>query len=185
MTEAPNRLAQKPTHPVAVVLVGHGGVPADYPRERVRRLMTLEARRQAEGSPMTEEERQLDAELRNHPRTDATDPYQAGLEQVAAVLRSHLPEHRVSVAYNEFCAPSVPDAVEEAIASGAREVVLLSSMMTPGGSHSEVEIPALVDELRARYRGAVIRYAWPFDLHAIAELMAAQVARFAAAEAAE
>ena len=41
ITDAPTRRA--------VVLVGHGGVPRDYPRERLMQLRGLEARRRAPG----------------------------------------------------------------------------------------------------------------------------------------
>jgi sirohydrochlorin cobaltochelatase len=58
----------------AVVLVGHGGVPRDYPRDRLLRLRGLEARRRATGAPVSVEEAALDAELRHWPRTPATDP---------------------------------------------------------------------------------------------------------------
>jgi sirohydrochlorin cobaltochelatase len=169
----------------AVVLVGHGGVPTDFSRAKVRRLMTLEGERRSSGRPMSDEECALDAELRSHPRTPRTDPYQAGLECLAGALRTRLPDAALYLAYNEFCAPSVPEAVERAIAAGAEDVVLLSSMMTPGGSHSEVEIPELVAELQQAHPEVSIRYAWPFDVREVAALMAAQVARFAQRIAAE
>jgi sirohydrochlorin cobaltochelatase len=161
-----------------VVLVGHGAVPKDYPRSRVRRLLTLEAERLASGAPISDEERELDRELRDHPRTPETDPYKAGLECLAYALWQRLSDQRLYVAYNEFCAPSVPDAVQQAIDAGAHEVILLSSMMTPGGSHSELEIPELVEELSRVHPEVPIRYAWPFDVGAIADLMAGQVACF-------
>jgi sirohydrochlorin cobaltochelatase len=51
-------------------------------------------------------------------------------------------------------------------------------MVTPGGSHSEIEIPAILRRVRCRYPEMAIRYAWPFDLSAVASLLAAQVKRF-------
>ena len=71
----------------AVVLVGHGGVPRDYPRERLMRLRALETRRRGSGSPPSQEEAALEHELRHWPRTPANDPYQAGLKSLAAHLR--------------------------------------------------------------------------------------------------
>jgi sirohydrochlorin cobaltochelatase len=160
-----------------IVLVGHGGVPRDFPRDKVRRLMQLEAQRQAHALPVGEEEAALDRELRDHPRTPETDPYKFGLEQLAAALRMRL-RAQLLVAYNEFCAPSVPEAVDAAVMHGAREVVLVSSMMTPGGSHSEEEIPELVRELRIKHHDVSIRYAWPFDMSALAGFMVEHLARF-------
>lgn len=67
----------------AVVLVGHGGVPSDYPRDRLVRLRSLEARRRAVGGAISDEERELDRHGRAWPRSARTDPYQAGLLAVA------------------------------------------------------------------------------------------------------
>jgi sirohydrochlorin cobaltochelatase len=50
-------------------------------------------------------------------------------------------------------------------------------MLTPGGVHSEVEIPTALGELRRTHPSVRFDYAWPFDLDAVARLLAAQVAR--------
>lgn len=168
----PTMTERKPSPREAVILVGHGGVPSDYPREKVRRLMTLESQRRPTGAPMGAEEAALDAELRNHPRTPETDPYQAGIERLARSLRAtlgqHLPGAALYVAYNEFCAPSVDDAVAQAVADGAEHVHIMSTMLTPGGSHAEEELPELVTELQAKFPQCTLTYAWPVDLDAFA-----------------
>ena len=51
-------------------------------------------------------------------------------------------------------------------------------MFTPGGSHSEVEIPEILDHLRPQYPEVELRYAWPFDLKLIANTLTEQVQRF-------
>jgi sirohydrochlorin cobaltochelatase len=51
-------------------------------------------------------------------------------------------------------------------------------MFTPGGSHSEVEIPEILEHLRPQYPGVELRYAWPFDLSLVAGTLAEQVRRF-------
>ncbi len=161
-----------------VVLVGHGGVPKDFPRERLARLKALEAQRRGSGRGPTPEEAALERELRTWPRTPETDPYQAGLEALAARLAPLLDGALFALAYNEFCAPWVDEAVEKLIAAGATEITVVPSMFTPGGSHSQEEIPAVLAPLQARHPGVVIRYAWPFDLADVARLLAEQVARF-------
>jgi sirohydrochlorin cobaltochelatase len=161
----------------AIVLIGHGGVPKDYPRERLSRLRALESRRQAVGGAMDPEERTLDRDIRFWPRTPSNDPYQAGLEALAARLRPRLDGAPLIVAYNEFCAPSIEDAVESLVAAGVDDLLLLSAMMTPGGSHSEIEIPEAVDLLQRRFPDARIRYLWPYDLDALADFLQSQVAR--------
>jgi sirohydrochlorin cobaltochelatase len=160
----------------ALVLVGHGAAAKDTPRAKVGRLRTLEAeRRRAPGTPMSEEESALDHEVRHWPRTRDNDPYAAGIEELAAQLRPRV--GRLVVAYNEFCAPSIPEAVGALLAEGVTHVTLITTMVTPGGVHAEVEIPEEVAELRARFPDASIVFAWPFDLEAVADLLASTAQR--------
>jgi sirohydrochlorin cobaltochelatase len=161
-----------------VVLVGHGGIPKDYPRELVTKLRALETKRRATGGPPTPEELELDTKIRRWPRTPQTDPYRAGLEALAALLKVSLNGDLFAVAYNEFCAPTVEEAVEALIAGGATAITLVPSMLTPGGSHSEIEIPETLKHLRAKHPGIELRYAWPFDLGQVASMLAGQIQRF-------
>ena len=163
----------------AVVLVGHGGIPKDCPSELVTKLKRLEAQRRAAGTPMSAEERDLETKIRRWPRTTATDPYQSGLEAVAARLKPHLDGALFAVAYNEFCAPTLEESINELVKQGATEVIVTTTMFTPGGSHSEVEIPEILARLRPRYPNLELRYAWPFDLQRVADTLAEQIRRFA------
>jgi len=161
-----------------VILVGHGGVAKDCPRELVRRFKELEGARAARGGEPTDEELAVDRQIRHWPRTPATDPYKAGLECLAAGLQSMLPEERVVVAYNEFCAPSLEEAVAQLAGEGASVISVATSMLTPGGVHSEQEIPEILERLRRRHAGVELRYAWPFDMNRVARLLADQVHQF-------
>ena len=157
-----------------VILVGHGGIPSDCPRELIAEFKRLEAA--AHGKP-SKELAAVDAKLRNWPRTAQTDPYKAGLEAVAEALRRRLPDHSVVEAYNEFCAPSLEDAFETAIKAGATHVTAISTMFTRGGVHSESEIPQVMERLQRRHPKVTARYTWPFDLDAVARFMASEIAR--------
>ena len=161
-----------------VVLVGHGGIPKDCPQDLVTKLKRLEAQRRAAKLPPSQEETDLDRTIRRWPRTEATDPYRNGLEAVAAQLRPLLDGILFAVAYNEFCTPTLEEAVEDLIKQGASQITVTTTMFTPGGSHSEIEIPEILAQLRRRYTGIELRYAWPFDLHQIAETLLQQVRRF-------
>ncbi len=161
-----------------VVLVGHGGVPKDYPRELLMKLKTLEANRRATRAEPTPEEIELETHLRRWPRTPLTDPYQAGLEALAAQLKPALNGAAFAIAYNEFCSPTVDDAVEQMIATAVTTITVVPSMLTPGGSHSEIEIPESLERLRAKHPHVDLRYAWPFDLTQVAAMLAAQLRRF-------
>ncbi|XXX73049.1 CbiX/SirB N-terminal domain-containing protein [Sorangium sp. So ce134] len=161
----------------AVILVGHGAPAADCPRELVMRLKALEGRRAASGGAPSPEERELEAKVRGWPRTPENDPYRAGLERLAAELAPLLGGAELLVAYNEFCAPTLAEAVAAAVRVGATEVQVVPSMLTPGGVHAEVEIPEAIARLRAEHPSVTLRYAWPFDLAEVARLFAAQLAR--------
>jgi len=70
------------------------------------------------------------------------------------------------------------ESVEELIKKGATHITVTTTMFTPGGAHSEVEIPEILDSLRPRHPEIELRYAWPFDLQVIAKILAEQVRRF-------
>jgi sirohydrochlorin cobaltochelatase len=161
----------------AVILVGHGGVPTDCPRTLVTRLKTLEAQRRASGQAPSAEELDLDRRIRHWPRTPQTDPYRDGLEALAAALRPLLHDASLAIAYNEFCTPTLEEAAEAVIAAGATSITVVPSMLTPGGVHSEVEIPETLDHLHLRYPGIVFQYAWPVDLGLVARMLADQLGR--------
>ncbi|MEO5956309.1 MAG: CbiX/SirB N-terminal domain-containing protein [Nitrospiraceae bacterium] len=162
-----------------VILIGHGGIPKGCPHELVTKLKRLESQRRAAKMPPSAEEIELDTTIRQMPRTPETDPYQSGLETVAAQLRANLGDVLFAVAYNEFCAPTLEASVEELVQKGATHITVTTTMFTPGGSHSEVEIPEILDHLRQQYPGVALHYAWPFDLKLVASMLAEQVKRFA------
>jgi len=161
-----------------VILVGHGGIPKGCPQELVTKLKRLEAQRRATKQPPSQEERELDTKIRQWPRTAETDPYQSGLQAVAARLQSQLDGVLFAIAFNEFCAPTLEESVEALIKQGATHITVTTTMFTPGGSHSEVEIPEILDHLRPQYPGVELRYAWPFDLQLVANTLAEQIRRF-------
>lgn len=185
-----------PTRPdsprLGVVLIGHGAPATDCPPRLIGELMSLEWRGDhshgqgghdhhgAGGSRAAE----LDAQIRNWPRTEANDPYKAGLERLAAVLRPLLPTDLFAIGYNEFCQPTIAAAVEGVIRAGATRVLVMSTMMTPGGVHSERDIPRALEPVRAQHPAVAIDYVWPFDLHDVAALLAGHVRRTAGAASA-
>ena len=124
-----------------VVLVGHGGIPKDYPGDLVTKLKRLEAQRRAAGVPMSHEEYELDQKIRQWPRTPDTDPYQAGLELLAASLQPLLHGARFSTAYNEFCTPTLSEAIEQQIADGANDITVISTMFTPAARTRNTKFP--------------------------------------------
>lgn len=162
----------------AVVLIGHGGTASDIPKPAIGELKRLEGERQARREPtMSAREAELDRLVREWPRTPETDPYKYGVEDIARALAPKLGGRRLVTAYNEFCAPSVEDAIEGLVKDGFTRVTLVSTMFTRGGVHAECEIPGIVIEARKKHPGVVIEYAWPFDADFVASFLAAQIER--------
>ena len=118
---------------------------------------------------------ELDAQIRDWPRRAGNDPYQTGLEQVADALRPLLSAALVAVCYNEFCRPSIPEAIDQVIRQGATRVVVIPSMLTPGGVHAERDIPQALAAVRRAHPTIAIQYVWPFDVRQVAELLAQHV----------
>jgi sirohydrochlorin cobaltochelatase len=164
----------------AVVLIGHGASATDTPRQLVAELKRLEgermARREMEMSPR---EAEVDKIVREWPRTPDNDAYKAGVDLIAAALAPKLPGKTLVVAYNEFCAPSVEDAIERLVGEGYSRIDLISTMFTRGGIHAECEIPGIVLASRKKYPGVVIEYAWPYEPAFIADFLSAQLTKSA------
>lgn len=156
----------------AVILVGHGGLPKDCPRETILQFKQMERERKASGAPATRQEKELEKTIREWPRTPENDPYKAGLEALAEKLEPLLEGVPLVLAYNEFCAPTVADAVAGLAARGITRIQVAPTMLTPGGSHSEIEIPEILNGLRAHHPNLEIHYAWPTDLELLARLFA-------------
>ena len=161
-----------------VILVGHGGLPKDCPREVIQQFKQLERERKASGQPATAQERDLEKQIREWPRTPENDPYKAGLEQLAERLEPLLDGAPLVLAYNEFCAPTLEDAVADLAGRGISRITVVPSMLTPGGSHSEIEIPEILDDLRIRHPALDIRYAWPTNLDLLAGMLANHLKNF-------
>jgi sirohydrochlorin cobaltochelatase len=154
------------------ILVGHGAVPKDAPKSLVEEFKRLERT-----SPGSSELREVDRKLRNWPRTSQTDPYKEGLEKIAESLQKRMPNHSVLEAYNEFCSPSLEEALEFAARQGAESITVIPTMFTRGGIHSETEIPEIIEKFSKERPQISTNYVWPFDLETIATMLAEEINR--------
>jgi len=170
-----------------VVLVMHGVPPSDFPRDEAGEYFRLHGEfgdehhaPQSGRDPRSGARRryaELDEKMRLWPRTPENDPYHSGSLRLAQELR-RATGLDVIVAFNEFCGPSVDEALALAASNGAGKVVAITPMMTSGGGHSEVDIPNAVERARREHPQVEFAYAWPFNEEEIAGFLAAQVSRF-------
>lgn len=162
-----------------IVLAMHGAPPNEVSQREVVELVGLH--QALEHVPafvramLQRRYRHLDAKIRAWPRTVQNDPFWAGSQELAEHLRSATGSE-VIVGFNEFCAPTLDAALDQA-AKQADKVIVVTPMMTRGGEHSEVEIPDSVKRAQERHPAVTFKYVWPLDVTAIAQFLAEQIAR--------
>ena len=163
----------------ALVVAAHGIPATDYPRRRVGLLMALEfSGKLAERLGVLRRWRgALEREVRAWPRTPENDPYKSAVDGLCRGLSVRL-GWPVFAGYNEFCAPTVDEALDQAVAAGADRVVVLPTMLVRGNEHTEKEIRDAVARASARYPTIDLRYAWPFQEERLIELLADQAGAF-------
>lgn len=161
----------------AVLLVGHGAVATDTPPAQLERWRSLRGARRAGGGPAGQEERDLEASIRGWPRRPDNDPYHAGLMRIAEALRARVAPRRVATAFNELCDPGIGEAIAAVVAAGCERVQVVTTMITPGGGHSERDIPRALEAARVAHPHVQIDYAWPLDVGLVADMLAAAVER--------
>jgi sirohydrochlorin cobaltochelatase len=163
-----------------LVLAMHGAPPKDFPKNELAEMMGLHHRlEQAFNSDQAELKRryaELNYKVCTWPRTPYNDPFYTGSTALARHLEiaSGLP---VVLGFNEFCAPSMDETLEQAV-SQAEEVLVVTPMMTRGGEHSEHDIPASIQRVQDRHPDVKIQYVWPFDITEVARFLAEQLKRF-------
>jgi sirohydrochlorin cobaltochelatase len=138
----------------------------------------LEHAGEAERPALEHRHAALDVKMRAWPRTPDNDPFYAGSSELAAQLR-RVTGNDVIVGFNEFCAPSLDDALAQAVAQAAERIIVITPMMTQGGQHSEVDIPAAIRRMQERRPDIPIVYAWPFAVSEVARFLAGQISRYA------
>lgn len=169
---------------VVVVLVMHGVPPDDFPRAEMAEFFRLHAQHESAqpgaGRPVSQDSVQryaeLEAKMRDWPRTPENDAFHAGAQVLAEEI-SRATGYEVVLGFNEFCAPSVDEALDQAAADGAEKVIIITPMMSAGGEHSEQDIPQAIARATIRHPDVDFSYAWPFDVKAVAGFLAEQVRR--------
>lgn len=164
-----------------ILLAMHGAPPRDFPGAEMAEYFSLHMRLEHAGdrapAEWREREAALEARMRSWPRTPGNDPFWAA----SLDLASHLAGStglEVVVGFNEFCAPTIEEAVDEAVARpGSPRVVVITPMLTRGGEHAEVDIPAAIERAKRQHPQAAIEYAWPFDPADVARFLAARIAQ--------
>ncbi len=166
---------------IAIVLAMHGIPPLDFPRGEMMELFSLHHRlEQVSGRDreiLQKRHDELEEKMRRWPRTPENDSYYYASLEIAKRMENILRE-RVLVGFNEFCAPTIEEAIEDAVSYSPHKIVILTPMMTRGGEHSEKDIPRAIERVRKKHPHLEMVYAWPFETSEVAAFLAGHVRRF-------
>jgi len=165
----------------AIILAMHGALPGDFPQNETAEMFGLHARLHGAQGPEREalarRHDEIEERMREWPRTADNDPFWAASQELA----EHLEREsglRVVAAFNEFCNPSIEDAIGLVVSGGAKDVLVMTPMMTRGGEHSEVDIPDAITRAQKAHPGVDIRFAWPFDPEDVARFLVQHARNF-------
>ncbi len=155
---------------ISVVIVGHGAPANDFPK--LKEYFMLDGKH-------TPEAEEIEEELRNWPRNQNNDPYWAGFLRVIEKLKKENKRfYSIYYAFNEMCAPTIIQALEKAYQDKPDLIIVTSIMFTPGGGHSEKDIPASIEMFVEEHPEAKIIYAWPYDESSIANFIHSHLMKF-------
>ncbi|MHA2140617.1 MAG: sirohydrochlorin chelatase [Candidatus Thorarchaeota archaeon] len=164
-----------------IVLAMHGMPANDFPEDEVVELVKLHRMIEKAGDHPPAEMRvryeQLDQKVRNWKRTTDNDPFWASSRVLADELETAT-GFEVFVGFNEFCGPSLEEAIDAAAGGDSERVIVVTPMMTPGGEHSEEDIPEAISSAKRRFKSVEFVYAWPFPTADVASFLARQIDKF-------
>ncbi|MFW9967771.1 MAG: sirohydrochlorin chelatase [Candidatus Thorarchaeota archaeon] len=164
-----------------IVLAMHGMPANDFPDDEVVELVRLhrivEIAVDHVNADMKKRYRELDSKVRNWKRTPDNDPFWASSRRLADELRNAT-GLEVHVGFNEFCSPTLENAIDSAASAGAKRVIVVTPMMTPGGEHSEEDIPEAISSAKRRFEGVEFIYAWPFPIEDVVVFLTDQISKF-------
>jgi len=163
-----------------IVLATHGAPPKDFPRQEMAEFFKLHSMAET-GRPMAQAEsmryEELENKMRLWPRCIENDPFYHASHLLAAEIQKQS-GLRVIPGFNEFCAPDISQAIGQAMADGAKKIVVVTPMLTRGGMHAEVEIAQIVEKAQSDHPGLEITYAWPFEITRVASFLLNQAGSF-------
>ena len=164
-----------------IVLAMHGVPPNDFPPEEMREFFELHGRLEVSSvspSPALKSRYDvLEDKVKRWPRTHLNDPYHAASYELARALRNEC-SIPIIVGFNEFCAPSIEEALAQAVAERAGKIIVITTMMTRGGEHAERDIALAVNRARQKFPDVEMIYAWPFETVRIAQFLAEHIGRY-------
>lgn len=168
-------------HKIAIVLAMHGSPPKDFPKKELAEFFDLHQRLEFMPQSLDDTSKQrcfeLDEKMKSWPRTKYNDPFFSSSYELAAYINKTT-GFEVCVGFNEFCNPTIRDALEDAVKINPHKIIVITTMMTPGGEHAEIDIPMIIADVQKQYPTIPIKYAWPFKFEDVTEFLHAQIKKY-------
>lgn len=130
-----------------VILIGHGDIPSDFPKEKLKEYFRLRSLYRI-GSLNEKEKKyflELEKELKKWKRNKSNDHHYFKLKKLSRFLKKEL-NINVDFAFNEFCYPDIKEKFEN-IKHKYDEFYFLSTLIF-GGKHSDIEIKEKIVNLK-------------------------------------
>jgi sirohydrochlorin cobaltochelatase len=166
---------------IMIVLAMHGAPSLDFPKDELKEFMNLYGQMHHVPEHVLEKIKprydELEAKMRSWPRSEENDPFYAGSVQMAQNLRS-ISGYDVIIGYNEFCSPTIKEAISQAQGNSPDKIIVLTPMMTHGGEHAQIDIPYAIKQAQQIYPEIPIVYAWPFEYSDVAQFLLSQINRY-------
>ncbi|MFX0086303.1 MAG: CbiX/SirB N-terminal domain-containing protein [Candidatus Hodarchaeota archaeon] len=157
-----------------IVLAMHGAPPRDFPKDEMYELFNLHSKIESKSNDLENELKDrleyLETKMKNWKRNEQNDPYYIGSITIANNLQ-RITKKKVFVGFNEFCSPTIQEAIKQAIDKGAERIFVVTTMLTRGGDHAENDIPKEIEKAKQKYPNVDIHYIWPLNVPAIAQFL--------------
>ena len=159
-----------------IVLAMHGAPPNDFPRAEMGEFHALHARLE-HGDPsmsdaMKARAEMLDRKMRGWSRTAENDPFWAASQEIARHLSADRRESRGGGVQRVLRPGPRRRRSPSAAAGRPGSVQVITTMLTRGGGHAEVDIPAAIARAQAAFPDVPFVYAWPHDMRDVARFLA-------------
>lgn len=104
------------------------------------------------------------------------DPeWSSPLRRVRSAILAGSPDLKVELAFLEFLLPALPDCAAAMISEGFDRIIVVPMFIAQGG-HLKNDLPAIIDELRARFPNVAFEMSGPVgEAESVVQAMAAHV----------
>jgi sirohydrochlorin cobaltochelatase len=166
---------------LSIILAMHGAPPLDFPKDELTEFFKFHIQMEYVPEHVRKNIKprydELELKIRTWPRNLENDPFFAGAGDMAKQLKK-ISGYEVIIGFNEFCSPTLEEAISKARKSNPEKIIVITPMMTKGGEHAGYDIPKAIKRAQNLNPEIPIIYAWPFDVNDVAEFLFSQIKKY-------